>query len=189
MSKTLIICDIDGVLANCEHRLEYLQRKDYNAFYGIKMADDVEIKAGRSLLKSLRNSASDSSTIYYATGRPERTRNLTLNWLEAHYMPQVWSDRLFMREDVDYRPSPELKVEQVEQILNHKGIVSNNGLINGLKNLVATVSSILTGETEKLPTIYFIDDDPKNVKAVCEKYPFITGITFGIKRMKEVGDA
>lgn len=186
MSDVLIICDIDGVLADCEHRLKYLHRKDYNAFYSIKMADDTVIKEGLSLLKALRNGASNSSTVCYATGRPKRTRNLTLNWLEAKYAPQAYSDRLYMREDGDYRPSPELKVEQVEQILKNRGVISSNSLIDALKAMTTTVASIITGEKESLPIVYFIDDDPKNIKAVCEKFPFITGITFGTKRMEEV---
>lgn len=189
MSETLVICDIDGVLANCEHRLKYLRMKDYDTFYGVQMADDSKINAGFSLLKSLRDSASDSSIIYYATGRPERTRNLTLNWLEAYLMPQARSDRLYMRKDVDYRPSPELKVEQVEQILKDREVIGGYNLIGWFKAVLAAVTSIITGEKEQPPTVYFIDDDPENVKAVCGRFPFITGITFGVKRMEEKDDA
>jgi hypothetical protein len=32
--------------------------------------------------------------------------------------------------------------------------------------------------------IYFIDDDSENVKAVCDGDDFVTGITFGTKRME-----
>ena len=142
--SNLIICDIDGVLANCEQRLKYLRMKDYETFYGVQMADDSKINAGLSLLKSLRNSASDSSIIYYATGRPERTRNLTLNWLEANNIPQIWSDRLYMRKDGDYRPSPVLKVEQVEQILKDSGVIGSNNLLDALKTLATTVANIVT---------------------------------------------
>ncbi len=187
MNEILIICDIDGVLANCEHRLEHLQRKEYGAFYGVKMADDIVIEEGRLLLKSLRGSGPVSEAIYYATGRPERTRNLTLNWLEACCIPQAWSERLFMRKDADHRPSPELKVEQVEEILKVRNVISGSSPIDGLKKMATKIIGIFTSETEKLPNIYFIDDDPKNVKAVCDKFPFITGITFDIKRMEEQG--
>lgn len=40
MIRTLIICDIDGVLADCSHRLHYLKEKRYDAFYGAEMLDD-----------------------------------------------------------------------------------------------------------------------------------------------------
>ncbi len=186
MSGVLIICDIDGVLANCEHRLEHLSRKDYDIFYGTKMADDTDIEEGRLLVNALCNAVTSPSAIYYATGRPERMRNLTLNWLEAHLMPQARSDRLYMRKDVDYRPSPELKVEQIEQILKDREVIGGYNLIGWLKAVSDAVTSIITGEKEQPPTVYFIDDDPENVKAVCGRFPFITGITFGTKRMEGV---
>lgn len=181
---TIIICDIDGVLANCERRLQYLNIKDYSAFYGARMADDTMIESGKGLLYALKETIYRHS-IYYATGRPESTRNLTLNWLDAHCMPQAWPERLFMRKDGVYRSSPEVKVEQVKQILESEGVIAGEGVIGELKNIATKVASVFNGEAEKPPTVYFIDDDPKNVKAVCDEFPFIAGITFGVKRMEE----
>lgn len=70
---------------------------------------------------------------------------------------QVANYPLLMRGDGDYRPSSIVKVELLK------------------------ACNIPFDDYE---TIYFIDDDPENVKAVCEAFPKITGITFGIKRFK-----
>ena len=41
MKNALILCDIDGVLADCSHRLPYLKKKEYDKFYGANMAEDM----------------------------------------------------------------------------------------------------------------------------------------------------
>lgn len=165
MNKDLIICDIDGVLANCEHRLHYLVEKDYGSFYGDRMLNDELIKPGVRLLYYLWSQHFDNSTseyignrVIFLTGRPEHTRPITGAWMKK-YMPLTLSRaRLLMRKDDDYRPSPRVKVERLKEC----GI-----------------------DFEAFETVYFIDDDPKNVKAVCGTFPEIVGITFGVKRMEE----
>lgn len=151
----LIICDIDGVLADCSHRLHYLKEKNYDAFYGACMADDKAIKPGIVLYDLL--GFDDDNPVYHIilTGRSQSTGNLTRLWLVDN---SIYYDYLLMRRDGDYRPSPVVKVELLQKFFRSHG-----------------------GFDE----IYFIDDDPKNVKAVCETFPQITGITFGIKRMEE----
>lgn len=154
--SNLLICDIDGVLADCSHRLHYLQEKDYDAFYANEnLVKDKPIIEGIDLTHALK--ALNGSYIILLTGRPERTRRMTEMWLENN---MVFYDRLLMREDGDYRPSPKVKTE-----LLFKNMPHNMGF-----------NPYFLG--------YFIDDDPKNVKAVCKAFPDITGITFGIERMK-----
>lgn len=165
MSSTLIICDIDGVLADCSHRLHYLEEKDYGEFYGDKILDDELIQSGAKLLYHLwdRHFVGDSLTevsnsLIFLTGRPNKTRTITQDWMRACLVAQVANYPLLMRGDGDYRPSPIVKVELLKAC-----------------NI----------PFDEYKTIYFIDDDPDNVKAVCEAFPKITGITFGTKRMEE----
>lgn len=164
MSKDLIICDIDGILADCEHRLHYLKEKNYADFYGSEILEDKLIKPGVRLLYYLwaqhwKDLAiePENNDVIFLTGRPCRTRSTTKDWIARYMTSAMLRYPLLMRGDEDYRPSSVVKVELLK----------------------ATLS------TERYNTVYFIDDDPKNIKAVCEAFPNITGITFGIKRMEK----
>lgn len=154
----LIICDIDGVLADCSHRLHYLKEKKYEAFYCLEnMIEDEPIYKGIDLFHKICRDES-CFDICLLTGRPERTRKLTEMWLMCQ---DVKFNKMYMRKDGDYRCSPAVKVELVEKIIKDR----------------TKYDSRYSG--------YFIDDDPKNIKAVCEAFPKIIGITFGVKRMEE----
>lgn len=167
MSSTLIICDIDGVLADCSHRLHYLEERNYDDFYSNNaMLDDKTILAGVDLLFSLRHnycpigeSVQRKNPVIFLTGRPDRTRSITMAWIQEHIGYAMHDLPLLMRGDEDYRPSSVVKTELLQAALPHQG--------------------------RRYDMVYFIDDDPENVKAVCKAFPKITGITFGIKRMEE----
>lgn len=153
--KTLIICDIDGVLADCGHRLHYKDEGDYDNFYGVTMLDDKEIPVGRNLLIALRESVHyDARALWFLTGRPERTRRLTELWLGQ--VLSLYSQKLIMRADRDHSESPKMKVKALKA---------------------------LKKQMSEFDRVYFIDDDPENVKAVCAAFPQITGLTFGVGRM------
>lgn len=157
MSSTLIICDIDGVLADCSHRLHYLEEKNYEAFYSVaSMIEDGIIWGGKDLFNAIKQPMSGLD-VYLLTGRPERTRKITELWLNYY---DIAFNRMYMRADGDYRPSPKVKVD----------------LMNKLAESRKSYDRSCSG--------YFIDDDPENVKAVCKAFPKITGITFGTKRFK-----
>lgn len=168
--KTIILCDIDGVLADCGHRLEYLN-------YGAAMAEDNPILAGIDLISALCLHSYECA-LWILTGRPERTRHLTELWIKGKTRLLFNEERLLMRADDDHRPAPEVKVEQVRAALGRNKTKAGRTL----KQLV-TKFHRLNG-TYTPPTIYFIDDDPENVKAVCKAFPEITGIVFGVKRME-----
>ena len=186
--KTIIICDIDGVLADCEHRLKYQRMKDYNTFYGCAMAEDKKIEAGCKLLKMLTEYTREwrDIEVYFATGRPERTRAITKIWLEACARQYPEDNKLLMRKDGDYRPSPEVKAEQVWKILYPRD-ARNKSILEGLKDVIGDVLDSVAScfkPPEDEPEVWFIDDDPKNVEAVCRAYPFVQGIIFGTKRIR-----
>lgn len=155
--KVLILCDIDGVIADPTHRLGFLERKDYDSFYSDKeiLADGL-IVAGASLLHVFLNYYTHVD-IAFVTGRPTRTAATTKQWLQANITSSLYCEPLYMREDSDHRKDFILKPELVGKALKNYGTAAD--------------------------LIYFIDDNPANVKAVCEKYPNITGLTFGTKRL------
>lgn len=166
----LYIFDIDGVVADISHRLHYMQEKNYEKFYSDEeLAKDEEIGAGIDLANKLFES--EDSFVMFMTGRPYSTEKATWKWLNDHKVKH--SQMGFFREDGDYRPSPIVKTEGIEQAITEVRDILESASKDGS-----------VGELE-LGKIYFVDDDPKNVQAVEEKYPDITGIVFTTKRMEE----
>lgn len=114
------IFDIDGVLADCSHRLHFIQQepKDWKRFYENSDKDEV-ILSNKNTLRLLRNALHGYQTrgILFVTGRSEAYRELTMNWLKT----KVWGrfgnfydDMLFMRKDGDHRPDYVIKKEIYE---------------------------------------------------------------------------
>lgn len=154
----LYIFDIDGVVADISHRLHYMHEKNYEKFYSDEeIAKDGKIRAGINIVKKLYKS--EDSLVMYMTGRPDSTDVATWDWLSEH--EALFTHVIFYRDNGDYRPSPVVKTELMQEALDY----------------------VRESLHKELGNIYFIDDDPKNVQAVEEKYPDITGIVFTTKRM------
>jgi hypothetical protein len=102
-SLPLAIVDIDGVVADVRHRLHYLQSrpKNWDGFFAAAPSDSAHPE-GVQLVTSL---AVDHEVVFL-TGRPERLRPQTVEWLEAH---GVGGHRLVMRRDGDHRPAAQVK--------------------------------------------------------------------------------
>lgn len=160
----IVFCDIDGVLADCTHRLRYLKEKNYDKFYDDEeVAKDTLIYSGYELIEVFRNFGAE---IHFVSSRNERCRKSTMKWLYEEALAR--KGIVAMRDENDFRPSPIVKVELIRKLYD---------------TLAKRDAGMLT--TQDIHSTYFIDDDPENVKAVCKAYPHITGITFGIERMEK----
>lgn len=105
--KRVVFLDIDGVLANCSHRLHYLDKKDYDSFYK-EVVNDVPYVRDRTAVNEIESTY--NGRVVLLTGRPERTREDTMKWLREYYdLPEGME--MLMRDDKDHRKSPELKSE------------------------------------------------------------------------------
>lgn len=120
------IFDIDGVLADCSHRLHFIQQKpkDWKRFYENSDKDEV-IQPNKNTLRLLRNALHGYQTrgILFVTGRSEAHRELTMNWLKKKVwgcFGNLYDDMLFMRKDGDFRPDWEVKKEIYEKELKDK---------------------------------------------------------------------
>ncbi len=97
--RPLAVFDIDGVLADVSHRLHFLagRRKDWDGFFAAAV-DDPALAPGLALAAE---SALECEVVYL-TGRPERCRPDTLDWLARHGLPD---GPLHMRSGTDRRPA------------------------------------------------------------------------------------
>lgn len=110
--KDIIICDIDGTVADLRHRLHHIQgkHKDYDKFYDL-CAFDALIATTGQVIQSL---ARDGYLIVFMSGRPDSHRSQTLQWLRCHL---GWTGPLYMRKAGDYRPDHVVKRELYMQML------------------------------------------------------------------------
>ena len=80
--KKIVICDIDGTIADNEHRQELLNSyKDWDKFF-LAMKDDKPIMKVIDLIKQKQI---EGKYISFITGRPERYREMTLDWLKEYF--------------------------------------------------------------------------------------------------------
>ncbi len=108
-----IICDIDGVLANCDLRKHHITGvKDYAAFYS-EIPRDTPILNTIRLLKDL----DDKYYIILITGRPDLYRKETEEWLATW---GVKYDVLHMRKDGDHRPDTDIKLDIYNEFISGK---------------------------------------------------------------------
>jgi phosphoglycolate phosphatase-like HAD superfamily hydrolase len=109
-STSYAVIDIDGVLADVQHRLHHLNRKpkDWTAFFAAA-ADDPPLPQGAELAALL----AAEHPVVYLTGRPIKLRRVTELWLQQHRFPE---GRLLMRRSGDFRPARMAKVELLRQL-------------------------------------------------------------------------
>ena len=114
MNKDLIVCDLDGTLCDIEHRTHWVQvpsgvRKNWDAFFS-EVPNDTPNHAVLDLLNIMDDCG---YTVTFCSGRPERCRADTVEWLEKHYFTDGHYE-LYMRKDGDFRRDDIVK----EEILN-----------------------------------------------------------------------
>lgn len=116
-----IICDLDGTIADCSHRLHHIEKdpKDWGSFFA-ECEDDKPIESMVFLIDNfiqalLYQTLCDMPQVrvIYSTGRPERIRNKTRDWLRHEVNRFIPHEQLLMRPDGDHRPAEVVKLEQV----------------------------------------------------------------------------
>jgi hydroxymethylpyrimidine pyrophosphatase-like HAD family hydrolase len=110
MKPKLFVIDIDGTLADCSHRLHLVPRKgkrDYDAFYRAAWLDTTTKICDKITEIVRRDYGAD---ILVVTGRPEKEREATLNWLYNN-VRFGQSFTLLMRKNGDMRKSHVVKRE------------------------------------------------------------------------------
>lgn len=108
--KGIILCDIDGTLADTSHRLHFVNRpegekKDWKGFFEAMPED----KPRHEVMATVSKHASLGYEIFLVSARPETYRIQTEAWLFSHFGTEYKA--LFMRGVHDSRPDTEVKKE------------------------------------------------------------------------------
>lgn len=111
VKKTAVLCDLDGTLANLNHRLHYVRgegKKDWGSFFRECGKDGLyECVAG-----VVRNELNAGTEIVYCSGRDEeQCREITHKWLEEH---KFYCPTLIMRPKLNY------KADNITKIMLYK---------------------------------------------------------------------
>ena len=108
-----IIFDLDGTLADLQHRIEFAKKKDYREFFARVLLDapitDVIYMA--TVLKVAGH------RIIICSGRSDESKGDTEAWLQRN---KVLYDALYMRRSGDHRPDYVVKAEIYNQYIRDK---------------------------------------------------------------------
>lgn len=121
MTDSIAVIDIDGTVANGRHRVHILAGEPTHAewvkFFAQADADTL-IPEGADRVREL----AQSHEIVWLTGRPERIRALTEQWLTNHDLPP---GRVIMHPSDDRRPARLVKLERLQELAqtNHIAVV------------------------------------------------------------------
>ncbi|WP_174861384.1 phosphatase domain-containing protein [Embleya hyalina] len=110
ISRPLAVFDLDGTVADTRHRLHFVEARprDWDAFFAAA-AQDAPLAEGVELART----SAEAHEVVYMTGRPERCRRDTVDWLDRHGLP---AGRLLMRAERDRRPARVAKPELLRKL-------------------------------------------------------------------------
>ncbi|KUL24752.1 LNS2 domain-containing protein [Streptomyces regalis] len=114
--RPLAVFDLDNTLADTGHRQHFLERtpRDWDAFFAAAPQDPPLAEGIALALESAKE-----CEVRYLTGRPERCRRDTLDWLAAHGLPD---GRVYMRRNDDRRPARRTKLEILRRLAGTREI-------------------------------------------------------------------
>lgn len=114
--RPFAVLDIDATLSDTRHRMHFIDKrpKDWDGFFAAGK-DDAVLPEGLTVATSLAR----AHDIIYLTGRPERIRKDTLDWLKQYRFPP---GRLLMRGNADRRPSATMKLEKLAKLATERKI-------------------------------------------------------------------
>lgn len=104
-AKLFVVFDLDGTLADCEHRKHLIDAKDWRGFFAA-VSDDSPISKVISVLLALHGGG---HKIEIWSGRSDECREATEAWLVRHGIPS--SIPVIMRRAGDHRPDDMVKRE------------------------------------------------------------------------------
>ncbi len=110
--KPCWIFDLDGTLANGDHRVHHILKtpRDWDSFYA-ECGADAPIRHNIEILLSV----GERHEVFIVTGRGAQVRAQTMAWLAQHIFPFTEED-VYMRAVGDHRDDAVIKIEALEAI-------------------------------------------------------------------------
>jgi hypothetical protein len=110
-----ILCDIDGTIADCTHRLHWIQSKPKNwkAFFAATERD-APIRETIEVITALYTYPHHQ--IIFCTARNEENRAATTVWLSNNVGAWILNCSLYMRKNNDHREDSIVKQEMLDKI-------------------------------------------------------------------------
>ena len=108
--KPILLCDIDGTLANGDHRVHHVtgEKKDWPTYFSL-LSSDEPIGWVVEKVRALH----EDHTVCLVSGRPDTYQRETLAWMREHEVPFDW---LFMRAGSDKRPDTLVKADFLQHL-------------------------------------------------------------------------
>lgn len=135
--KKFVLVDIDGTLADIQHRKHFVEqeKKDWKSFFEA-MSDDTLIESTVKLVEE----ALPDYELWLVSGRPNNYRTKTLQWMKKQGISQYFTG-LIMREEGDKRPDTDTKrdimhcfgVENIAYVIDDRPSVIRMWEENGIK--------------------------------------------------------
>lgn len=114
--KDIVIFDVDGTLANIDHRRPFVENlgrseQDWKSF--LHDWNVIKDTPDESICMLAKMCSFYGFQVYVASGRPDSLRETTELWLKEHL---IYYDKLFMRKDGDFRKDDIVKEEFLKEI-------------------------------------------------------------------------
>lgn len=107
----IAIFDLDGTLANIEHRLHFI--KHGNSNWDDFFAACTEDTPNWPICSIFENLALNGYRMWIFSGRSDAVREETKKWLKLH---AVEPEKLFMRKAGDHQPDDQLKQSWIDNL-------------------------------------------------------------------------
>lgn len=119
---SVVLCDIDGTIADTKHRLHYVkvaegEKKDWKGFFSEMHLDPVRQDVKEILIQHYN----EGKTIIFLSARPDNYKDVTLKWLADNYLSFAYT--LIMRQAHDKRPDTETKRDMLNMHFPDKGVI------------------------------------------------------------------
>ena len=110
--KIAVLCDIDGTIADINHRLNFVNsgKKDWKTFFSL-MSEDKPLKRNISIVL---NKITPKNKLIFVTGRPDNYQEETVKWIEENTPFEDYI--IFMRRFNDFREDVIVKKEMLDEI-------------------------------------------------------------------------
>ena len=114
MKTKAIIVDVDGTLADINHRLHHVKNPEGKKHFDNFFAEAHKDKPKNDVIDVVTSLQKDYFVIFL-TGKPEKLREVNVEWLNKHTSLKTDTITvLYMRPDGDYTPDDELKQDIYE---------------------------------------------------------------------------